>query len=341
MVKSHSIMTSTEVKTPLREVRLRVALSFTLFLMANDTLNPVKVICNMIGLDNYWASAMFLVVFLGIVIANAKELSYFSVKVFFHSIMSIFFSSMEVLGRQNIPEHGPVIFTGNHMNQFVDGVLLLVTTPRRVSFLVAEKSFNKPVIGDFCKAVGSIPVSRPQDKAKPGPGLLCIDGNTIKGDGNAAFTTLLPGDRIRPENTSETFKFSNVVDDNEGTMEEEPGSHFGIEQERQRAKSLCVPEPYDDGSEPLVHDKKDSWLKYDILKPVDQAEMFACVHKALAEGRSIGIFPEGGSHDNTDLLPLKAGVAAIALGVLDTYDINVPIVPVGLNYFRGHHFRGR
>ncbi|RYG66579.1 hypothetical protein EON64_09440, partial [archaeon] len=63
--------------------------------------------------------------------------------------------------------------------------------------------------------------------------------------------------------------------------------------------------------------------------------------QALAEGQCLGIFPEGGSHDRTDLLPLKAGVAAIALGVLDTHNVSVPIVPVGLNYFRGHRFRGR
>jgi glycerol-3-phosphate O-acyltransferase/dihydroxyacetone phosphate acyltransferase len=35
------------------------------------------------------------------------------------------------------------------------------------------------------------------------------------------------------------------------------------------------------------------------------------------------------------------GVAAIAFGVLDKFDVNVPIVPVGLNYFRGHRFRGK
>lgn len=40
-------------------------------------------------------------------------------------------------------------------------------------------------------------------------------------------------------------------------------------------------------------------------------------------------------------MPLKAGVAAIALGVLEQFDVSVPIVPVGLNYFRGHRFRGR
>ena len=111
---------TTHVKTPLREVRLRVALSFTMIMMANDNLNPVKVICNIFGIDSAWASLFFLLMFLAIVFANAKELSYFSVKVFFHSIMAIFFSSLEVLGRQNIPEHGPVIFTGMNGYGFMD-----------------------------------------------------------------------------------------------------------------------------------------------------------------------------------------------------------------------------
>jgi glycerol-3-phosphate O-acyltransferase/dihydroxyacetone phosphate acyltransferase len=40
-------------------------------------------------------------------------------------------------------------------------------------------------------------------------------------------------------------------------------------------------------------------------------------------------------------LSAQAGVAIIALSVLEKYDVSVPIVPVGLNYFRGHRFRGR
>jgi len=34
-------------------------------------------------------------------------------------------------------------------------------------------------------------------------------------------------------------------------------------------------------------------------------------------------------------------VAAIALGTQEKYDVKVPIVPIGLTYFRGHRFRGR
>jgi hypothetical protein len=54
---------------------------------------------------------------------------------------------------------------------------------------------------------------------------------------------------------------------------------------------------------------------------------------------SIGIFPEGGSHDRTELLPLKAGVTLMALGAVEKYKVPVKIVPCGLNYFFGHKFR--
>jgi glycerol-3-phosphate O-acyltransferase/dihydroxyacetone phosphate acyltransferase len=55
---------------------------------------------------------------------------------------------------------------------------------------------------------------------------------------------------------------------------------------------------------------------------------------------SIGIFPEGGSHDRSELLPLKAGVTIMALGALDKApETKLYIVPCGLNYFHGHKFR--
>jgi len=48
-----------------------------------------------------------------------------------------------------------------------------------------------------------------------------------------------------------------------------------------------------------------NWVSYDILEFIDQTAMFRHVHSALASGQCLGIFPEGGSHDRTDLLPLK------------------------------------
>lgn len=52
----------------------------------------------------------------------------------------------------------------------------------------------------------------------------------------------------------------------------------------------------------------------------------------------IGIFPEGGSHDRTELLPLKAGVCIMALGAMANYNLNVKIVTLGLNYYRADQF---
>jgi glycerol-3-phosphate O-acyltransferase/dihydroxyacetone phosphate acyltransferase len=166
---------------------------------------------------------IFSIAFCVIVAANVKELTYFSVKVFFHSILNIFFSSMEVLGRENVPLHGPIIFTGNHMNQFVDGAVMMVTNPHNVGFLVAEKSFHKRIIGDFAKAVGSIPVSRPQDAAKAGPGKVLFDGLTLKGDGTKFLSSFKKGDRLRPGKSAEAYRLKEILSDTEAILAEDYG----------------------------------------------------------------------------------------------------------------------
>ena len=76
---------------------------------------------------------------------------------------------------------------------------------------------------------------------------------------------------------------------------------------------------------------------------VDQRQMYRNVFDRLDAGRAVGIFPEGGSHDRAALLPLKAGVSLRALGALARnreLTKTLRIVPVGLNYYRGHRFRG-
>ena len=87
---------SSTLKTPLREMRLRVAVFFTLIMMSHDSLNPVKVICEILNISTHWLTLGFTLTFISLIATNAKDFSYFSIKVFFHSIMSIFFSSIEV-----------------------------------------------------------------------------------------------------------------------------------------------------------------------------------------------------------------------------------------------------
>jgi glycerol-3-phosphate O-acyltransferase/dihydroxyacetone phosphate acyltransferase len=73
---------------------------------------------------------------------------------------------------------------------------------------------------------------------------------------------------------------------------------------------------------------------------IDQGEMFSKVMDRLARGRCVGIFPEGGSHDRPEFLPLKAGFTIMALGAMaQCPGLNVTIVPCGLNYFHPDKFR--
>jgi 1-acyl-sn-glycerol-3-phosphate acyltransferase len=76
---------------------------------------------------------------------------------------------------------------------------------------------------------------------------------------------------------------------------------------------------------------------------VDQnISSFAACHAALAEGAHIAIFPEGETHLEPKLLPLKTGAARIALGAAHEARVKgITIVPVGLVYedrgrFRSH-----
>ncbi|KAH0038007.1 glycerol-3-phosphate O-acyltransferase, partial [Aureobasidium melanogenum] len=81
---------------------------------------------------------------------------------------------------------------------------------------------------------------------------------------------------------------------------------------------------------------------YKVAPHIDQRRMFETVHEELQAGGCIVTFPEGGSHDRPSLLPLKAGVALIALGALArSPDIGLTIIPCGMNYFSPNKFRSR
>lgn len=68
-------------------------------------------------------------------------------------------------------------------------------------------------------------------------------------------------------------------------------------------------------------------------------DTFRAAHAALAEGDAVGIFPEGLSHSEPGLTPLKTGAARIALGAALRLGSGFPIVPVGLVFRRKERFR--
>ncbi len=64
---------------------------------------------------------------------------------------------------------------------------------------------------------------------------------------------------------------------------------------------------------------------------------------ALGRGEAVQIYPEGQSHSEPSLAPLRTGAARIALQAEASggWNLGLRIQPVGLTYTRKHRFRGR
>lgn len=74
----------------------------------------------------------------------------------------------------------------------------------------------------------------------------------------------------------------------------------------------------------------------------DNSSAFDAMFAILGQGRAMGIFPEGLSHDEAQLAKLKTGAARIALGLAaQRSDLTVRVVPSGLVYVRPKRFRSR
>jgi glycerol-3-phosphate O-acyltransferase/dihydroxyacetone phosphate acyltransferase len=290
--------------------------------------SPVKIFMHVFPAVAPWhIASVCILLSIYIWISEFKALLYFSVKIFFHSIISIFFRDVEIIGRDKLPRHGPIIFTVNHANQFIDAVMALCTCQFQVSYLMAEASWHRPIVGDLAWALDVVPVKRAQDGAKKGTGTVVFSKQdyestsllSVQGTDTQFTQQLSKGDKIRPAGTATAVKITELVDDT----------------------VLLV-----DGSDISEEDLETIFSKtephaYDVIKRVDQKVVYEKVLDKLASGGCIGIFPEGGSHDRTDLLPLKVGVALIAYSALENDGLNIPIVPIGLNYFRSHRWRGR
>ena len=73
---------------------------------------------------------------------------------------------------------------------------------------------------------------------------------------------------------------------------------------------------------------------------IDNQAAFTAMFETLDQGRAIGIFPEGLSHDASHLARLKTGAARLALGAA-ARGTAVTIVPCGLTFIHPRRFRSR
>lgn len=245
----------------------------------------------------------------------------------FTVIFDCFFREIRPRGAFRLPKLGPVIFVAApHANQFVDPIILMNQVrreaQRRISFLIATKSYKHSVIGPLSRMQLSIPVSRAQDTLVPGTGKITInfdtDGLHVFGKGTKFTEECMVRGLVALPKSLGASEIAEIVSDTELILKKE------------FKKSDKIVELLTKGTPFKVADK------------IDQKQVYNFVFNHLSNDGCIGIFPEGGSHDRTDLLPLKAGVAIMALGAMSNDpNCNVKIVPCGMNYFNAHKFRSR
>ncbi|KAK0385309.1 hypothetical protein NLU13_7785 [Sarocladium strictum] len=270
------------------------------------------------------------------------------------NLVNLFFRECVPRGSWKVPQTGPVLFVAApHANQFVDGMvlqrMLKHDANRRVSLLVAQKSIHG-FIGWGSRQVGSVPVGRAQDSAKPATGTIYLpdpinDPCRVRGvgtrfgegEGEVHGMVFLPPAK---KQTGASMDIAEILGPEEIRVKRPFKGKLAMTQLTGRDdidddgnftnKEMKGPKPGYEGT------------NFKLAPHTDQTKVYEAVFNRLRSGGCVGIFPEGGSHDRTELLPLKAGVAIMALGALaESPDIGLKIVPVGMNYFHAHKFRSR
>ncbi|KAJ9206156.1 hypothetical protein DTO212C5_3131 [Paecilomyces variotii] len=272
----------------------------------------------------------------------------------FSVLVDLFFREVHPRGSWKIPRRGPmIIVAAPHANQFVDSLILMRVVRseahRRISWLIAEKSFKRKFIGLLSRGIGAVPVARAMDSMKPGQGTIYMPDPVNQ-------PTLIRGIGTNFEAPEYEREGTITLPTINGT------AHTAHIAEIRGPEELIIKKPFthpdalfqltgrnditDDGKSTDDKSGQDisefKGTKFKVAPHVDQSAVYEAVFARLRAGGCVGIFPEGGSHDRPQLLPLKAGVALMALGTLaEDPDCGLKIVPCGMNYFHAHKFRSR
>jgi glycerol-3-phosphate O-acyltransferase/dihydroxyacetone phosphate acyltransferase len=178
--------------------------------------------------------------------------------------------------------------------------ILRMEAHRRISNIIAAKSMNRKFIGTVAGWMGSIPVGRAMDLVKPGNGKIYMPDPTkepllVKGVGtNFEQDAQKGGLLVLPTVNSVTAstEIEEIVGPEELKLKKAFKSDSYVQQLTGKGGS-SDPERGFEGS------------NYKLAPKVDQTQVYDAVFHRLQRGGAICIFPEGGSNDRTELLPLK------------------------------------
>ena len=260
----------------------------------------------------------------------------------FDVVFTIFFREINVRGTYHLPKKGTptILVCAPHANQFIDPCLVMSQTrkvpgsrSRQTCFVTAEGPMKKnKYVKLFGSWTGAIPVARAQDNLKPVDPAIRLWVPDYENDPTLVKLVSVEPERV-PVEASRRFTAKSLLGLQNYLSNAQIEAVIDDETIRLRkpfadkeSVRKCISEP-----RPFMYAEK-----------INNSTVFENVFNHLHTKGCVGIFPEGGSHDRPSLLPIKAGVAIMALGaVAADPTMEVHVVPCGLHYFHRHKFRSR
>ncbi|AAS54791.2 AGR301Cp [Eremothecium gossypii ATCC 10895] len=260
---------------------------------------------------------------------------------FFNIAFTIFFRKIHVRGTSNLPPQGrpAIVVCAPHANQFVDPTLVMTQVKklpgqhsRRPCFVMAAASFKKPLVGMLGRWTAGISVDRAADHLR-----VCEENMVL-------YCPDYDKDplryKVRPRDGARAIRDVRAVFTENGLLGL-PGNLGSAQIAALEAPdAIRVQRPF--GHSSAVRTLLERGTDFLYAPKLDNGTLFQDVFNHLHTKGLVGIFPEGGSHDRPSLLPIKAGVAIMALrAVAADPEMEISIVPCGLYYFHRHMFRSR
>ena len=183
---------------------------------------------------------------------------------------------------------------------------------RRIAFLIAEKSMRRKFIGFGASLVGAVPVGRALDSTKTMAGRIYlpdpegdpllvrgVDTDFEKKDFQVGGLLVLPS----VKNAAANAEIAEIRGKEEIRLKKPFKGSIAINQMTGREVVVA------DGKTEEDYKGEFKGTPFKVAPKVDQTLVYDAVFEKLSSGGCIGIFPEGGSHDRTELLPLKGDLS--------------------------------
>lgn len=202
---------------------------------------------------------------------------------------------------------------------------------RRFAILTAEKSMKRKFIGLMSRLSGAVPVGRALDTTKSMPGRVYLpdpdnDPTLLRGVGTnfEAPDFQIGGLVVLPvvDNVTANTEIAEIKGPEEMRLKKPFKSAIAlyqltgrnIEEEKKDAINVHangLANSHTNGlsnghSQPKANIGKNfEGTTFKVAPKIDQTKVYDAVFGRLQAGGCVTIFPEGGSHDRTELLPLK------------------------------------